>query len=143
MSDAIISPISFSLVEENDRLNFLPKYLGVRLMMSGEHFIFNWMNKLSDNYQGGYWNFYDLSNGGFFMAPKSDSQFSIFVQGNGFDGIVSPDSAGIIATLYALNTLMFRVKDRDDYERIVNLYYLLRDFSSEHPESGKIFSAID
>lgn len=136
--------VASSLVEEKNRLNFLPKHLGVRWMMKGEALIFNWMGKLSNDYRGGFWNFYDLSNDGFFMAPRSESQFFISVTGNGFEDSVSAEAAGIITTLYALNSLMCIIPENSaDLERIVNSYYLLRDFAIEHSESGKIFAAID
>ena len=132
-----------TLVKDSERLRFLPKHLG-RWMMKGENVIFSCMKKLSSDYNGGHWNFYELSNGGFFMAPSSDSQFNICVPGNQSESVVSPDAAGVIATLFALNQLMYIIPESsDDLENIVNFYYLLRDFAIEHQEKSKIMSAID
>ena len=132
-----------TLVKDSERLRFLPKYLD-RWMMKGENIIFSVMGKLSCDYNGGHWNFYELSNGGFFMAPSSDSQFNICVPGNHSESAVSPDAAGVIATLFALNQLMYIIPESsDDLEKIVNFYYLLRDFAVEHQEGSKIISAID
>src|ERR1022692_1022899 len=95
--------ISATLVGEAERLNFLPRFFGERFMLLGENAVFDWMGKLSEDYNGGFWNFYTLSNGGFYMAPAGRDVMQISVDGNGFDGTLSADAAGIVATIFALD----------------------------------------
>ncbi len=64
-----ISCITAQQVEETARMDFLPTVFGSRLMMHGEAQVYAWMRKLSADYKGGFWQFYNLSNGGFYMAP--------------------------------------------------------------------------
>jgi Antirestriction protein len=57
---------------------------------------------------GGWWNFYDLSNGGCYLAPGGVETFHLKVMGNGFDGRLSANATGITVTLFALSHLAFR-----------------------------------
>lgn len=49
--------------------------------------------RLSEDYNGGFWNFYTLTNGGFYMAPAGDKRMRLEVDGNGFSGEMSADAA--------------------------------------------------
>jgi len=131
--------VTAALVADSDRLNFLPKFFGPRLMMQGESLVFSWMDNLSEDYCGGLWNFYTLSNGGFYMAPESEAPMRVSVNGNGFDGELSADAAGIVATLFALCQLANQTQD----DKLIDLYYYLREYLDHHAEGSLIFRAID
>ena len=131
-------PITANLLPEESRMGFLPAFFG-QAMMIGEGLVYCWMRNLSEDYQGGYWDYFKLSNGGFYMAPRTSKKFRVLVAGNYFEGELSADAAGIVATLYALCELANRTAS----DRIVDLYRLLRDYASEHPDAGQIFAAID
>ncbi|WP_299945665.1 antirestriction protein [uncultured Microbulbifer sp.] len=131
-----------SLVDDEVRMNFLPACFGRRLMMKGEASVYSWMDKLCEDYNGGYWHFYTLSNGGFYMAPEVNEPMRLQVVGNYFDGELSSDAAGIVTTLFAIQTIASRAKGADK-DRLIDRYYLLQNFASEHPESAAIFRAID
>ena len=47
------------LVNENQRLSFLPKYFGNR-MIAAEQGIYNTLRKLCASYKGAFWNFYGM-----------------------------------------------------------------------------------
>ena len=130
--------IQATLVQENQRLSFLPKHFGNRMMVA-ERGIFNALRKLCSDYNGAFWNYYELSNGGFYMAPCLDEKLTMFVEGNGYEGILSADAAGIVATLCVINELCWV----DQSEKMINHYYLLRDFAAEHSEANEIYAAID
>jgi hypothetical protein len=59
--------------------------------------------------------------------------------GNGFDGEMSADAAGIVACLFAFNALVWKTRD----ERFEHLFYCLREFASDHAEAHAICAAID
>ena len=130
-------PVTASLVDEKSRLFFLPSYFGQRLMLRGEALVYNWMKSLSEDYNGGDWNYYKLSNGGFYMAPASAKPYRIAC--DGFEGEFSADAAGIVATLYALGQLANATED----DHLIEQYHLLRDYVGEHPEGILIYRAID
>jgi len=130
--------ITATLVKDNQRLAFLPKHLG-SLMLKFEPLIFQILNNICETYDGGYWHFYELSNGGFYMAPDMDDLLPIFIDLNGYEGKVSADAAGIIASMFALNYLC----NESASDKIIDQYYLLRDFASCHSEANSILQAID
>ncbi|HYD60876.1 MAG TPA: antirestriction protein [Noviherbaspirillum sp.] len=131
--------VTATLVPEVKRLGILPKYFGERHMLKAEATVYNWMSMLASDYIGGYWNYYELSNGGFYMAPTSPERFDILVDSNGYSGEMSADAAGITACLFAFCNLANYLRD----DRIIDLYHQLRDFAATHPEGCEIFRAID
>jgi hypothetical protein len=104
-----------------------------------ENLIYEWMDRLCEDYHGGYWNIYELSNGGFYMAPKTDARFEVCCFGFGDSVRLSADGAGLVATLFAVNQLANSAGE----DHIIELYYLIRDYVFGHDEAGKIFRAID
>ena len=132
-------PIAASLVADDDRLSFLPAFFGERMMMRGESLVYGWMRSLSEDYNGGFWHYFTLSNGGFYMAPATDKRMRLDVAGNGFSGEMSADAAGVVATMFALCQLAEETQD----DRIIELYFLLQAFMKDHPEDGPMFRAID
>lgn len=130
--------IQSHLVAGKQRLSFLPKHLK-KEYLSFESKAYNVMDNICTNYHGGYWNFYELSNNGFYIAPRLTETLDIVIQDNGYRGRVSCQAAGIIATTYALNNLAWLTES----EVIIDKYYLLLDFARQHHEFKEIFAAID
>lgn len=126
------------LVLEKNRLNFLPKHVK-RHFIQFENILYYLTDSMCHQYDGGYWNFYELSNDGFFLAPASEKEFDIYVDGNGFNGFVSSEALGIIVTLFSINGITGQ--QGDDY--LINKYYALRDFALQHEERDLILLAID
>jgi hypothetical protein len=133
------SIVTAALVPDANRLNFLPRHFG-RQMMAVEQEVFTQMRALCEDYNGGYFHFFDLSNGGCFLALESSDPLKIGVVGNGYEGTMSAVAAGITATLFALSALCFRFSHA---ERLAERYHQLREFALDHPEAGAIFAAID
>lgn len=132
-----------TLVDDENRLDFLPTFFGPRFMLHGETLIYAWMRKLCSAYNGGYWKFYTLSNGGFYMAPAKESNLAMVIASNGFEGELSADAAGIIATLFALNQLATEQDGSHLGDVLTNRYHHLRNFAKNHAEAVEIFRAID
>ena len=126
----------------DDRINFLPEFFGMQFMLYGEKLVYLWMKKLCDEYNGGYWTFYKLSNGGYYMAPASYNMMKIKCWLNYFDGELSSDAAGIIPTMFALSKL-FSIENIDETDRFVELYLKLQEYAQQHDEKNLIFEAID
>lgn len=138
------APVSSSLVADDNRLNFLPKYFGgIELMVTGEMLVYQAADELCPDYKGGYWLFYELSNGGFYMAPDFDAPVRILVSGNYFDGEMSPDAAGVVISLFAINKLIRTMHGKHDVDALIDRYHFLRAFASQHAEAGLILAAID
>lgn len=121
-------------------MRFLPHYFG-KHFLAGENLVYDWMHRLSPSYDGGFWEFYRLDNGGFYMAPRGEARMRIVCcEGNGYEGEVSPDAAGIIACIFALNALVCQYQNE---EAFADYYDKLLDFAMEHAEARSISAAID
>lgn len=125
-------------VSERARLGTLPRHFG-RHMMLVENTAYDFLRQFASQYQGGYWHFYELSNGGFYMAPEMPSmKFS--VPSNGFEGQLSADAAGITVCLFTFSHLSFQVSNSEVFSRH---FHRLRDFALGHQQTGQIFAAVD
>lgn len=127
-----------SIVPEGRRMEFLPSKFGVTAMLKVETAVFAWMARLCPSYTGGYWNFVELSNGGAYMVPCGAEFFDLRVEGNGFDGRVSGDAAGVIATAFALNGLIWQ-----GHNKLGEKYEQLLDYISHHADQIAIRRALD
>lgn len=132
------SPIVAKDVSDGKRLDFLPRRFGSRHVLQAESMLYDWMRQLSPDYTGGFWRFVDLSNGGFYLAPDRNTPMRVRWKDNGFDGSLSPDAAGIVATLFTLSHLSFA-----GHDEMPDAYQLLLDYAANHPENASIFRAID
>lgn len=135
-------PIVATKVSELGRMFFLPRHFGPRLMLRGEVTIYQWMKRLCRDYGGGSWTFYDLSGGGFYMAPDM-GRMRIEVVSNYFSGEMSADAAGIVATLFALCQLAEEYVEEEEGDAFARNFHCLRDYAVTHPEAPTIIRAID
>lgn len=130
--------IIVSIVRDNDRLAFLPRVVGGHYLRA-EHSVYNYMQYICPNYTGGFWNYYTLSNGGFYMAQQSTESIRIEIDSNGYCGEMSADAAGIVACLFMLCALAAKTHD----DLIIDRYHQLREYACEHAEASAILRAID
>ena len=139
MSNSSESSIFETCVLNADRLSFLPRHFGSR-MLTFERWVYMQMSHLSEEYSGGYWDYYELSNGGCYIAPTGTLSFTICIEGNGYCGRFDAKGAGIVATLFALSLLSFR---HPDFDRFAERFHQLRDFALERHDAREILAAID
>jgi hypothetical protein len=116
----------------------MPNLVGVDCVVL-EHTIYDMLRTLSPDYDGGFWEYFRLSNDGFFMAPERAGLYRIRCDGNGFSGAVQADVAGIIACAMAYSHLSFRARG----ERFARAYELLSEFIFQHPQARIIRAALD
>ena len=129
--------IAATIVPEHYRLGFLPRHFG-RYMMQVEAAVFGHMGNLCPAYSGALWQFYDLSNGGCYLAP--DRGAYALAAPNGYEGTLSADAAGLIASLYTFSHLAFKFQSVEVFS---DRYHQLREFAIEHAEVQAILAAID
>ena len=103
--------------------------------------MYTFAERMSKDYQGGYWEFWTLSNGGFYMAPAGDRLFHVICE-NQFEGDLSADALGVTVCLYAYSNLSFAGPDAFA-DVCSDQYYWLKDYALEHPEVEAILVAID
>ena len=132
--------ITAKIVPESQRMDAADKHFGIRFPLTVEPMIFQFATQLAPAYSGGYWNFYTLSNGGFYMAPDAAGQFQV-VSENGYEGFMSAEALGITACLYTYSNLSF---GEGKFGAIcADHYHWLYEFAMSHPEAAAIRAAID
>ena len=131
--------VTASLVPDAGRADFVDGLFGIDFPMRLEPTVFAMAELLAPNYRGGYWQFYALSNGGFYMAPEP-AAFDVVCE-NGYEGTLSAEALGITACMYAYSQISFN----DDRFAAVcaEHYHRLRDFAIGHAEVGAILAACD
>lgn len=135
-----MNTITCKRIATNQRISHTARLFGLNFPMRLEPFIYAMAEEMGHEYRGGYWQFYKLSNDGFYMAPDSDTQFKVSCE-NGYEGSMSADALGITACLYAYSHLSFG--DGAFAETCAQHYHLLRECMLEHTEAGVILQAID
>src|SRR5664279_2876838 len=128
-------------LSDAQRVEYTASLFGVGFPLTVEPAVFRFARLLSSDYDGGLWDFYALSNGGFYMAPSSDGLFLVRSE-NGFEGELSAQAFGITACLYAYSQLSFTAPGGLD-EKCAEQYHLLREHALDRREARAIFAAID
>ena len=129
-----------SRVADEDRVTHTASLFDHHFPLHLEPLVYATADHLSADYKGGYWEFYRLSNGGFYMAPSAEHRFHVIAD-NGFKGDLSADAFGITVSLYAFSCLSFSTMLIAD--ACAQQYRRLREYALEHTEAGAILAAID
>lgn len=127
------------VLADHQRAQHAADLFGIHFAFLLEPTIFDLASRLSADYDGGYWTFHALSNGGFYMAPSAEQ---VRVQcPNGYEGVMSAGAFGIVACLYAYSSLAFR---GDGFAEVcAEHFHMLRALAISHIEAGAIMAAID
>jgi hypothetical protein len=137
----MITKITRKEISTHQRLKHTADLFGIRFPLNIEPAVYSIAGNMAVEYDGAYWEFYSLSNGGFYMAPSINDIYNISCI-NGYEGKLSADALGITACLYAYSHLSFS-SDAVFAEMCANHYHWLRAYMLEHAEVGAILSAID
>jgi len=134
--------IKRQIIADDQRINHTAEIFGVRFPLQIEPSIYRITETITKAYDGGYWNFFELNNNGFYMAPATDKQFQVCCQ-NGFEGNLSADALGITACLYVYSYQSF--SNQESFAQIcAQQYHWLREYMVlEHEEANAILGAID
>ena len=133
--------VSRQQVSDKQRIQHAADLFGHRFPLNIEPAIYSIAGNIATKYKGAYWEFYSLSNGGFYMAPCSDTHYQVSCE-NGFEGKLSADALGITACLYAYSHLSFTANP-NFADICSNHYQWLRTYMLENIEAGAILAAID
>ena len=135
-------PINKTQCAIGQRLYFLPHYLG-RAHEVFQNRLFYLAKQLLKPYDGGYWEFYHLGNGGFVMALDDDDTITVNSP-NGSSAAVDAETASIVVCLMTLSDLSFTLQvDSDELHKVVTSFHALREFALEHPNSNTILKLVD
>ncbi|MDH0356656.1 antirestriction protein [Morganella sp. GD04133] len=133
--------VAVNVVSDEQRLDFWFNHFGgVKGWATFEVVTFTTMGQFCEAYNGGYWEYCTLSNGGAFIYPDiSEAALTLFNMHNGNEAQVSCEAAGIAVCLILYSIWSFQTKS----EVMCDRFYQLRDYALQHPESAAIFHLID
>ncbi|MHC4799673.1 MAG: antirestriction protein [Planctomycetota bacterium] len=132
--------VTRELVPEDRRTAVAERLFGIHFPLKLEPVVYGITDRMTDSYHGGMWQFYNLSNEGFYMAPSTDDTFNVSCD-NQYRGSLSADALGITACLYAYSHLSF---SNGRFARVCACHYhRLREYMFEHPEVRAILGATD
>ena len=135
------TPVTRTLVPEGQRLSVTAEMFGAHFPLAIEPVVYGITERMAKDYHGGYWLFYTLDNGGFYMAPDYDQFYQVSCD-NYFTGELSAQALGISATLYSFSHCSFS-QDEVFGRLCAQHYHWLRAYMFEHPEVAAILGAID
>ena len=133
--------ITRETVPENRRMAITEKLFGDHFPICLEPAIYSFADRLAKDYHGDCWEFYLLSNGGFYMASLSDQRFHVTCD-NHFEGDLSADALGTTICLYAYSHLSFSGMP-ELADTCNEHYHMLREFMLQYPEVRAILVATD
>lgn len=137
---ASLIPGDRELVPEDQRLDVVEGLFAMAFPLQLEPVIYRITDRMAERYDGGYWDFYTLSNEGFYMAPAEERIFHVTCR-NMYEGDLSADALRITTCLYAFSNLSFSLSDIvREYARH---YHRLREYMLDHPEVRQILGATD
>lgn len=123
-------------MQDTDRQSFWLQHFGyIPQWLRIEPPIFSWFDLLCKDYNGDYWEFYPLSNGGAFINPSTEGEYTLFNALNGNSAAVDHQAAGIIPYSHHAS--------RTGCDAMTEHYYRLRNYALTHPESHAIKCNID
>lgn len=129
--------VATKVEDDEARLMCLPRVAGARCVLL-ERTVYGILGGMCAAYEGGYWDFYELSNGGFYMAPASEQVFHLSCP-NFFEEDVCADTAGVIATAHAYSHLSFAPMGTP----FARAYHLLAAYISQRKDAALIHAALD
>ncbi len=136
--------ITKKIIRGKRRGNILPHYIGSKFIIFEQN-IYGYTDHFVEGYSGGFWQFYELSNGGFYMSVDCDKEVTFENPDNYFSEIMDADTMSIIINLYVTNHLAFKYHDSNDEAAAIftRLYLHLLEYAKEQPNASTILRAID
>jgi hypothetical protein len=137
-SVAVRSIVAQRVPEGEETSEVLSRHFAHHLLKV-EDSIFMVMQRLVPEQHAAAWHFYELSNGGFYMAPDLHVVLRVRNLVTGDYREMSADATGLAVSLLAFRHLSTQMRS----DVMVRHYYQLRDFVLAHPEAKEILAAVD
>lgn len=113
----------------NDRLGAVNKHLPEFYMKA----VFNCAAHITKGeYKNSYWDYVELSNGGFYMLVGKDRHWHCWNDAAHWDGSMTPRAFSVAVNIYACSQAAFQLVDLNQKELAAELsdnYYRLRDYA--------------
>ena len=125
------------IVDQEKRSDVLSSRFA-RYMLMVEDSIYMCMQRIVPEFRAGYWHFFELSNGGFYMAPDIDATQARSLTSAQFREMTA-EAVGIAACLLAFRELSSQIQNGV----MARHYFQLREFATGHAEADEILAVVD
>ncbi len=134
-----IALITEALVPSEKMLKVITRHFGYHVTLF-EMVVYAYMRHLFPEYDGEMCSYYDLSNGGFYMTPRT-REFYELVSPNGYKYTMTAKEVGITACIFAFSTLAAKYQS----ELFCDHYEWLQEYVTHcgNKSARKILAAID
>jgi hypothetical protein len=136
--------ITSSILGQDDRLRFFPSITKQYIFF--EQAIYHFFEKMCEDYDGAYWEFVELDNGGKFLYPLGKETWFLINANTQESHELSAIAAGICVTLVTLSYYAMSAWERGDQEelnKLSNLEHQLYQFSIQGDEAEAIRAIVD
>ena len=89
----VSTPVTRTLIPEDQRLSHTTQLFGAHFPLQLEPIIYGTTDRMAEDYSGGFWRFWHLGNGGFYMAPEANQVYKVSCD-NYWSGELSADALG-------------------------------------------------
>ena len=139
-TDKTLSRIELTGDERADQTHTL---FGLYFPLHLEPTVYAITDRIAPAYTGGFWRFWRLANGSFYMTPDDADAARYWISSmNGWQGKLSADALGIVSCLTAYSHLSFG-GPAEFARECARHYHLLREYMFAHAEVAAILRAVD
>jgi len=138
--------LSRRTMSDDEALNLLtPYYPMYAPLQFFETKVFELLRAWCDDYDGGTWTYYELSNGAWYLSPNDTEPYCVRDAYRCLH-TMSPDGAGLTASLYLLNHLAWYFHEKGDKTKrdaVTEHYHALRMYTYGHVDAVAIWRVLD
>lgn len=142
----IPQPLTRRKMSDAEVLNMItPYYPMFAPLQFFETMVFEMLDSWCDDYDGGVWSYFKLSNGAWYLAPADEGIYRVKDYA-GREHEMSPDGAGLTATLHMLHRLTWHFHEAGDKAKrdvVSEHYHALRMYTYPHPDATAIWRVLD
>ena len=110
-----------------------------------EMIMYGWCSNNVEDYNGGCWENVTTEDGAVYrrLMDEDDKVFKVSNPAAYWEGEMSSNTMGIVATLFGLNHALWEIyeKNEDLGKKLSDAYHKLRDFALDGPDAGAIYAA--
>lgn len=141
-----VPPLTRRTMSDEEVLNLITPYYP---MYAPLHFfetkVFELLESWCDDYDGGMWKYYELSNGAWYLAPDASKPLQLR-DVNGRKHAMTPDGAGLAASLHLLHQLSWHFHEKGEKAKsdiVSEHYHALRMYTYAHVDVAAIWKVLD
>ena len=140
--------MEYTLVNNNQREKFLPALFNGNALagVKFEHAIYNVMDRTTDEYNGGMWEFAVTSTNAMMMFLDSDKKVTVTRLAGYCDVTMTLKALSMAVFSFVLNQMIWKAHEDGNetlQQTLTQNFYGLQDALAEHPESTQIFQFLD